>query len=246
MILSAKYFRPTKFVEKASHASTGRVSAATSASESAQIPSRKNTFASSLSSASPPFYPSGSSNQEINSTQKKDAKISNSMQRKSVSDSLGMEKLYINNPVSSNATNHPNKLPPPTHQARNKGRGQTQGQMTYQPVPPHRQTNKIPSQNQVHAFQKTPVQNRSVSGSPPKVSGPTHVLESTELPSPLESYNSKMAFTGKGKVGLQGNGMGSFPYGGNHSDQNYPFLPGKEIFITFCLVAFLFSVCGYS
>uniref|UniRef100_A0A5B7A4T3 Putative epsin n=1 Tax=Davidia involucrata TaxID=16924 RepID=A0A5B7A4T3_DAVIN len=61
-----------KSVEKFSHASSGRVPAPTSNVEPDPVYARKHVFASSLSSASPPFYPSGSSNKEISLTQKRD------------------------------------------------------------------------------------------------------------------------------------------------------------------------------
>nr|GEW97559.1 hypothetical protein [Tanacetum cinerariifolium] len=224
--------RPSKSLEKASHASTERASAAASTSESNQVSSR-NTVASSLNSASPPFYPSASSNQEINSTQKGSSQtghvsLSNNMRELGVSDTLGMEKLYVDNSGSS-------------YQARNKGRGQTgqtmPGQRVYQPVSSHNQANRAPSQNQPHAFQQTPsfhsagqqLRSRSASGSQasstPKVSGPMHSLESTEL----ESYDSKMPLAGKGKGGNQNNGNSPFSYtgniGGNHGDQNFPGAP---------------------
>lgn len=172
-----------------------------------------------MNSASPPFYPSGSSNQETNSAPKRNTQTghvsqSNTTQRKSVSDSLGMEKLYLNDSIPSHSVKH-----------LNKGRGQAGqtplGQRTYQPVPPHNQANRLPS--------------RKVS-SPLKVSDPTDFLESKDLSSSLESINSKMALVGKGKGGVQGNAMGSFPYGGtiggNNGDQNFTgaprFLPGKK------------------
>lgn len=88
--------------------------------ESDPIPARKQVFASSLSSASPPFYPSGSS-KEITSTQKRDVQAGNInrnlrsanvnenfsvsqsntiMKGKNVIDSIAMEKLYINDSIS--------------------------------------------------------------------------------------------------------------------------------------------------
>ncbi|XP_071733461.1 protein MLN51 homolog isoform X2 [Rutidosis leptorrhynchoides] len=208
--------RPLKSLEKGSHTSTGKASyAATSTSESAQIPSGKNSFASRLNYASPPFYPSGSSNQEANLGQKRNTQTghfsqSSNMQRKSVPDSLGMEKLYINDTVSSHSGKHLNK-------GRSQAGQTLLGQRTYQPVPPHNQGNR-------HPLPKV--------SSPPKVPGPTQFVESKDVSSSLESNNSKMALVGKGKGGVQGNAMGSFPYGGNHGDQNFTgaprFLPGQH------------------
>ncbi|XP_077212111.1 protein MLN51 homolog isoform X1 [Tasmannia lanceolata] len=62
-----------KYVDTTSHTSSGRLSAHTSNVQTEPVLPRKNGFASSLSSASPPFYPSVSSSQDIPVTQKKDA-----------------------------------------------------------------------------------------------------------------------------------------------------------------------------
>lgn len=81
----------------------------------------KNIFASSLNSASPPFYPSGSSNQDVSLSQKRDVQagsanktIKSSMQMLSKTsapesssfvrgkanvDSAGRDKIYINDPI---------------------------------------------------------------------------------------------------------------------------------------------------
>ncbi|KAM2957813.1 hypothetical protein FF2_024745 [Malus domestica] len=87
--------------------------------ESGQVSARKNSFASSLNSASPPFYPSGSSssNKDITLTPKRDAQVgsgkrnlrssvvqesfnvpqTNALERgKNIAESVGMNKLYIN------------------------------------------------------------------------------------------------------------------------------------------------------
>ncbi|XP_058111486.1 protein MLN51 homolog isoform X2 [Magnolia sinica] len=62
-----------KILDTPSNASSGRAPAHTSNSQPDSFIPRKHVFASSLSSASPPFYPSGSSNQDISVTQKRDA-----------------------------------------------------------------------------------------------------------------------------------------------------------------------------
>ncbi|KAI3803417.1 hypothetical protein L1987_31568 [Smallanthus sonchifolius] len=221
-----------KPIEKTSHASSGRASAATSSSESAQVPVRKNV-ASNLNSASPPFYPSGSSNKETNMTQKKDAQIgspyrgqrtpvmaenypfshSNIPRGKNVSVSLGMDKLYIDDSIFKPLNNL---------QTRAEGRGPISfGQVAYQPV---NRPNIQPSGQQFGA--------RSASGSrassPPKTSGSAHGLESIDLESSAESNDSKIAVVGKGKGSIPSSGMSSFSYG----DQNFPgaptFLPGQH------------------
>ncbi|KAK1416827.1 hypothetical protein QVD17_25944 [Tagetes erecta] len=214
-----------KPTEKTSQANSGRASTAMPASESAQVPVRKNV-ASNLNSASPPFYPSGSSNKETNPTQKKDAQtgslnraprtsvmaenypISQSSipRGKNASVTLGMDKLYIDDSVSKPL----NKL-----QTRAEGRGPMPvGQMAYQPV---NRPNFQPSGQQFGT--------RSASGSrassPPKTSGPAHGLESIDLESSTESNDSKTALVGKGKGSVASSGMSSFSYG----DQNFPGAP---------------------
>ncbi|KAF8389007.1 hypothetical protein HHK36_025692 [Tetracentron sinense] len=109
--------RSGKSLETTSNISSGRVSKYTSTVQSDLVPPRKHAFASSLSSASPPFYPSGSSNQDISVTQKRDVQAgstnrnlpssglmeeklstshSNALLRgKIVADSFGQGKLYI-------------------------------------------------------------------------------------------------------------------------------------------------------
>ncbi|GJU97014.1 protein MLN51 [Tanacetum coccineum] len=250
--------RPSaKPMDKTSHASSGRASAATSTSESSQVPVRNNVVASNLNSASPPFYPSGSSNKEANLTQKKDGQTgslnrggrpavsgenygisqSNNLRGRNVSDSLGMDKLYIDDSVSSIQPNNRgpsyiNTSQPP--QTRAVGRGPVSfGQAAHQPVPSHNQVNRVSSSSQVNSFQRAPVPNqlhpniqvsgqqympRSASGSrvssPPKTSGHMYATESTDLESSTESNDSKTALVGKGKGSIPSSGMNSFSYAG--------------------------------
>lgn len=96
---------------------------------------RKQTFASSLSSASPPFYPSGSSNQDVVANQKRDVQtgsnkpISSTMQMenyfsaphsaslfkgKNIVDSVGFDRLHLDDSVrqiSGKAPVYPSVLP---------------------------------------------------------------------------------------------------------------------------------------
>lgn len=234
-------------MEKTSNASSGRASAAISAKESAQVPV---AVASSLNSASPPFYPSGSSSNETNSTQKKDAQTG-SVNRgpprgRNVSDSLGMEKLYIDDSVSSLAGKPLNNLPLPT-----QPRGpHSFNQAAYQPVPPHRhnQVNRVPNQLNLN-LQSSGQQfgPRSASGSRAS-SPPTKAsLESVEIESSTESNDFKTTLVGKGKGSIPSSGMSSFSY----SDQNFPgapkFLPGtsKTYFyiISFLKQAIIYLMC---
>ncbi|XP_022721396.1 protein MLN51 homolog isoform X2 [Durio zibethinus] len=104
-----------KPLEKTSQANLSRAFTPATNADSALVPARKHIFASSLSSSSPPFYPSGSSNKDIALTQQKDVQAgtmsrnvrpsvtdenisvsqSNSLRGKNVLDSLSMAKLYI-------------------------------------------------------------------------------------------------------------------------------------------------------
>ncbi|KAI3712038.1 hypothetical protein L1987_70587 [Smallanthus sonchifolius] len=227
--------QPAKPMEKTSHASSGRASTATSALEAAQLSFRENVVASNLNSASPPFYPSGSSNKETNITQKKDAQSgslnrgprpsvmaenypisqSNVAGRRNVSVSLGMEKLYINDSISKPLNNL---------QTRAEGRGPNSfGQMAYQPVPPHNvnRRNLQPSGQQFVA--RFPSGSRAPSS--PKTSGPAHGLESIDLESSTESNDSKTALVGKGKDSIPSSGVSSFPYGDPNFSGAPTFLP---------------------
>ncbi|XP_012456726.1 protein MLN51 homolog [Gossypium raimondii] len=107
--------------EKTSQANSGRASTLATNAHTVSDPNLKHIFASSLSSASPPFYPSGSSNKDTALTQKKDvhaesvsrnlcpsvtdenfsASQSSSLRGKNVLDSLSMAKLYIDDPSMS-------------------------------------------------------------------------------------------------------------------------------------------------
>ncbi|KAJ4957667.1 hypothetical protein NE237_024778 [Protea cynaroides] len=109
-----------KAVEPTSNASSGRVTANTSDVQSDHVPPRKNVFASSLSSASPPFYPSSSSNQDISVPQKRDVLSGNGnknlspsgvkdnystphsnafLRGKNAANPIGLDRLYIDESV---------------------------------------------------------------------------------------------------------------------------------------------------
>ncbi|KAB2094094.1 hypothetical protein ES319_A02G133200v1 [Gossypium barbadense] len=110
-----------KPLEKTSQANSGRASTLATNAGTVSDPNPKHIFASSLSSASPPFYPAASSNKDTALTQKKDvhaesvsgnlcpsvtdenfsASQSNSLRGKNVVDSLSMAKLYIDDPSLS-------------------------------------------------------------------------------------------------------------------------------------------------
>ncbi|XP_057967845.1 protein MLN51 homolog [Malania oleifera] len=107
-------------LDKSSQTSSQRGSMSTSNVEPDSIPARKQMFASSLSSASPPFYPSGSSNKEIILTQKRDLQAgvasrnprtqvmdesfsvpqsSALLRGKNIADAISMDKLRIDDSV---------------------------------------------------------------------------------------------------------------------------------------------------
>ncbi|KAJ8773485.1 hypothetical protein K2173_004315 [Erythroxylum novogranatense] len=116
-----------KSLEKTSPGTSGRVLAPVYIAESNQAPpSRKNL---NLGSASPPFFPSGSSNKEINLTQKGDVQVGSSsrnllssvtgenfsmqqsrppMPRKNTTHPIGLDKLYIDESISQSARKTPN------------------------------------------------------------------------------------------------------------------------------------------
>ncbi|KAI7986711.1 hypothetical protein LOK49_LG14G01853 [Camellia lanceoleosa] len=179
--------RSGKSIEKTSHHTSGRAPTATSNADSDSVSFRKQTFASSLSSASPPFYPSGS-NKEITLTQKRDAQAgtinrnprsavvdenfsmsqSNSMMRgKNV-----VEKLHINDSISANTGKPSTSLPlPPSGsfvvnttqplQPRVQGRGlASSGQTTFQPGALHNQVSRASPPTQHHTIQRNPAQSR--------------------------------------------------------------------------------------
>ncbi|KAF5957098.1 hypothetical protein HYC85_004323 [Camellia sinensis] len=232
--------------------------------ESNPVPARKQVFASSLNYASPPFYPSLSSNKETTLTQNKDVQAgttnrnlrsavmdenfsvsqSNTMMRgKDVVDSIGMEKLYINDSSI---------IPNLFDQGLREESLVPSGQMTCQPGAPHSQVTRASPPNQLHTVQRNPVQSRvqpsfqasvqspgsgSQTTSPPKAALSINYFEPGELESPPESSKSKNASIGIGKGSVQGSGRGSFLYGGTqvmgasgnmgsgHGDQNFPGTP---------------------
>ncbi|XP_076889451.1 protein MLN51 homolog [Bidens hawaiensis] len=202
-----------KPMEKTSHASSGRATAApaTSASESAHGFVRKNVVASSLNSASLPFYPSGSSNKESKSgsvtrgprphamSENYPVSQSSISQGRNVSVSLGMDKLYIDDPISK----------PMNSQTRAHGRGSASfGQEGHQSVPFSQQF-KARSARGPQAF------------SPPKTSDSARGLESIDMESSTESNDFKAVLGLRGKGSIPSSGTGPFSYG----DQNFSGAP---------------------
>ncbi|KAG8497079.1 hypothetical protein CXB51_008335 [Gossypium anomalum] len=179
-----------KPLEKTSQANSGRASTLATNADSVSDPNPKHIFASSLSSASPPFYPAGSSNKDTALTQKKDESVSrnlcpsvtdenfsasqsNSLRGKNVLDSLSMAKLYIDDPsLSASAKPLTNMQMVPSGsslgntsqptQSRVQGRGVAiPGLKAYQPAPHQNQINRVSPPTQIIDVQRNPVQGRA-------------------------------------------------------------------------------------
>ncbi|XP_038718078.1 protein MLN51 homolog [Tripterygium wilfordii] len=263
-----------KPVERTSHTSSGKSFTSSSNAEPEPPPARKQVVASSLSSASPPFYPSGASNKDVSLAHKRDLQIGSTsrsnrptgidgnfsiqdtnglLRGKKVANSVGMEKLYIDDSMNVVASK---PLPMRPSQSRVQGRGvAVQGQMTYQPLPSSHQV-RVSSPMQPHTAQRGTIQNRgqpsvqasgqqlgqrsgsgSQASSPPKTATSMSSYQLGELESSSESNKSKIAVVGKAKGNIQGNGRGSFMYSGAQvmgatgsmavgcGDQNFPATP---------------------
>ncbi|KAG2729123.1 hypothetical protein I3760_01G235500 [Carya illinoinensis] len=254
--------RSGKPLEKTSHTNSGRAFMPVSSVESEPVPVRRQVFASSLNSASPPFYPSGSSNKDITLMQKTDLQAGSSnrslhpavmddgssitqtnasLRGKNITESVGMDKLYIDESINPGAGKPLANLQMPlsgsslvstTQSPPTKGRGLA-GQMNYQPALPQNQVNRVPPSTQFHAVQRGPAQSRgqppvqapaqhanqrpgsgSQASSPPKVGLSINSYEPEEAESFSESNSSKGALVGKGKGNTQRTGMGSVMYSG--------------------------------
>uniref|UniRef100_A0A803LEL4 Btz domain-containing protein n=1 Tax=Chenopodium quinoa TaxID=63459 RepID=A0A803LEL4_CHEQI len=250
-----------KSLDKKSHAGSGRAAASTASldMEHESVPAKK--VASNLNSASPPFYPSATSNKDVALPQKKEAQAGNhsrnirpsavdhnfsvphstSMLRgKNVIDSMGMDKLHINDPVPPakplNNVHMQSSASPSVGAAqmtpsRAQGRGVSpSGPSIFQPQTNNQFKKVSPPAPQVS--QQTPVQSRGqtsqqTSGqqlvqrppggsqsSPPKTGLSKNTFEPGNFDSPLESGKSKIVVAGKGKGNAQGTGRGALVYGG--------------------------------
>ncbi|CAN0878278.1 Protein MLN51 homolog [Linum grandiflorum] len=247
-------------VEKTSHDSSGRVATAMSNLESDHLPpARKH---SGLNSASPPFYPSGSSSKDAALPHKNDSQagstsrnVRNSVAEgsfnvkqtgsigrgKNVSDTVGIDKLYIDEPVSltsGKALNNVQMLPAVsssminssrTSQTRAQGRaGPVAGQVGYVPTASHNQLNRISPAAQHHVVQQSVIQGRV----PSSVQGPNQQLSQhsgggSRTSSPPNSAMSENSYeheaestsdSGKSRSALvgkaKGSGTGQFLFGG--------------------------------
>ncbi|KAE8700639.1 CASC3/Barentsz eIF4AIII binding, putative isoform 3 [Hibiscus syriacus] len=174
--------------ERTSQSNSSRAFIPETNADTASVPARKHIVESSLSSASPPFYPLGSSNKDITLTRKKDMQAGsisrklhpsvtdenisvpqpNSLQGKNVLDSLSMAKLYTDD-SSMSAYVKPltnvqlGNTGQPSH-SRVQGRGLAiPGQKAYQPAPHQNQVNKFSPPTQVNSVQRSSVQGRTLS-----------------------------------------------------------------------------------
>lgn len=168
--------RSGKSNEKPSNANSARAFTPITSSEFESAPARSNAFASSLNSASPPFYPSNSSTNEISFTQKRDGHFGNanknfrspsgdgaSQRGKNTANSIGMDKLNIRDSTgpaaaksSSNMHNSSSGATNAT-QSRVHGRNGIPPQMAYQPAS-HNQNTRGSLSAHPRAFQRVHAQ----------------------------------------------------------------------------------------
>lgn len=98
-VLLALFFRHRKTQELTSSNTAAKKFSQISDAHPEPVAPRKQAFASSLSSASPPFYPSGSSNQDMVAIQKRDLQTGSN--NKSISSTVQMENLFsVTQPAS--------------------------------------------------------------------------------------------------------------------------------------------------
>ncbi|XP_028756111.1 protein MLN51 homolog isoform X2 [Neltuma alba] len=247
-------------LEKNSQLSSGRTMTPAPTVESDSVSLRKQAFASNLNSASPPFYPSGSSIKEGNVTPKRDVQAGSTsrnvrpgvrdegfsvqpnsamLRGKNIADPISMDKLYIDESISSAAGKPLNNMHIPSSgvnssqssQPRAPGRGVSiPVSMNYQPVPSLNQVPKVSPTQATHrnstagrtqSSQQAPTPplnhrpgNGSQASSPPKTSVAVSSSDSGDMDATSESGKFKGAIVGKGKGGAQSSGRGSFVYGG--------------------------------
>lgn len=258
--------RSWKSVEKPSYVNSVRTSESMSNREPDMVRPRKQVFASNLNIASPPFYPSGSSTKDDNVSSKrsiKDGSInrngqpsvagenfimeqsSKMLRGKNVVDSIGVDRLYIDDSLSSMADKPANiKQMPTQQQLRGQGKGiESFTRMAYQPVSSNNQVNRGNPPNQLQTIQMTHTQSSvQASGQQFIKRVPNGLQAASTSKSPaavnaVESDISKTTLVPIGQGGGQGSGRGSFLYGGaqvlgtsgntNPGDQNFPaFFPG--------------------
>ncbi|KAA3455543.1 Protein CASC3 [Gossypium australe] len=161
-----------KPLERTSQAPSSGVFMHATNADAASVPSRKHVFASSLSSASPPFYPSGSSNKDVAVTQKDmqagsmsrnlrpsvtdgnySVSQSNSLRGKNALDSLNMAKLCIDDSRGSTSVkplDNVQMLPSGSSLGNTGQLSQSRVQVRGTPIPGQKAYQSAPQQNQVN------------------------------------------------------------------------------------------------
>lgn len=199
---------------------------------------RKNVAASSLSSASPPFYPSVPSSNLVHGTQ------------------VGMERLHMNESAAPSGKKYRNTKAvfspvwtAKTSQSTGQGRGAPATGNVFYPQS-HSQGDRFSSPMQLNGDSKGTGQScirpssqgsdqhsaviRSLSSSPQKTSS----LRNRDSHGEIESASKTGASIGKGKGTLRTSGSGSFMYNGSQmmggaeslpsaDNSTFPFLPCK-------------------
>ncbi|XP_020889736.1 uncharacterized protein LOC9323915 isoform X3 [Arabidopsis lyrata subsp. lyrata] len=223
---------------KVSHVNSGRPPTEIASIETEAIQAKKNVLASSLNSASPPFYPSGSSN---NLTQKD---VQAGMGRLHISENptptgkkFGNTKsssLWVPTAQPSQTTSHGRGAPPREQvlyqQSPNQGdKVSPPMQIRGMPKGTDQSCTQLPGQ----AFDQHSAVFSLLPSSPPKTGSSKNQYLSGEIESAAETG----ALVAKGKGSVQPTGRGSLMYGGTqfmgpagmaagHGNPNFPaFLP---------------------
>ncbi|XP_068648676.1 protein MLN51 homolog [Aristolochia californica] len=177
-----------KAPERTSNTNSAKASSNVSNAQTEVVASRKHAFASSLSSASPPFYPSGTSSQDISRTQKRDPQgitgnknLSSSgpleeslpsmlhatamLRGKSVVDSVGQDRASVDDSFRSVAAKpithlHPVNTNQSSHARAQGGRGfAISGPLGYHHSSSVNQVNRAPVPAQLSSMPQKPAQN---------------------------------------------------------------------------------------
>lgn len=233
--------------EKTLHGNSGRVFAPTSNVASDSVPPKKNVVGSSLSSASPPFFPSGFSNTDSTLAQKRDVQVGSTnknlrpsvmdgnysmpqssafLRGKNTVDSVRMDKLHIDESVSP--ASFINTVQPSQSRAQGRGLGFS-GQMSFQPIPAHNQVNRVANTTQLHPAQRSsPAQSRAQASYPASAqSSNQRQGNGSQASSPPKAVTSVNSFesgetessseSSKSKSALVGKGKGSIQGSGRGS-----------------------------
>ncbi|KAK9690315.1 hypothetical protein RND81_09G119200 [Saponaria officinalis] len=229
-----QYKQSARSFDRSSRTGSGRMAASTGSSnvEHEAAPAKK--VGSNLSSASPPFYPSGASTKDVPLTQKKEMNtgnrnrnfrpsvdpnfsipVSNSLVRgKNIVGSVGIEKLHINDSVSPASTKVNNDLHLRSHASSSSSRKQWThlGGQGWDMEPTKPAVVRPPqTNNQVNkaSLKTTQAYQRRAVQTQAQLQAPGQQLAQRPL---IVSQSSSPPKTGNGAV--QGTGRGSLVYGG--------------------------------